>query len=316
MPASAEKSVKTCIQKIKDTFEGFDEAVVEEFYNILLPEVKTFGEEVRREAAAATARGISAEPEKPRLKRLSNYTLFGNEYREKNKDTLAKGEDMFKKTAEAWKALSPDQKAEWKAKADVVNAAEKERYVKEHGEPPKKKKAVQKQKRTHAFRVFTAEFRTKNPKTAHKDVFAAASAAYKKLTKKAQEKYEAEATKLNEQFKQEHEKYLQDHPEEAMIASGKAAKKVKEPAPKKRSGYLLFGDDWRAKSNKDKLKGKDAMKAIGEAWKVLAEKEKTKFATRAEKENEKIVAEFLQAQPDSKWALKHKSEEKTATATA
>jgi hypothetical protein len=315
MPSSAEKSVKTCIQKIKDTFEGFDEAVVEEFYNILLPEVKAFGEEVRREAMSAVARGVSAEPEKPSLKRVSNYTLFGTDFRASH--TEIKAADMFNKIAEAWKALSADQKAEWKSKADAANAAEKERYVKEHGEPPKKKKAAQKQKRTHAFRVFTAEFRTKNPKVDHKEVFAKASAEFKKLTPKQKEKYEAEATKLNEQFKLEHEKYVAEHPEETVVAAGKAGAKVKKerlPAPSKRSGYLLFGNEWREKLNKGGLKGKEAMVAIGTAWKALAEKERTKFNSRADKENEKIVAEFVKSNPDSEWAKKHKSEEKVATA--
>ena len=310
MPASAEKCVKTCIQKIKDTFEGFDEAVVEEFYNIMIDEVRSLCEEVRRESMAAVARGVSAEPEKPKLKRVSNYTLFGQNFRKENPDIK---EDMFKRIADAWRDLSSDEKEEWKRKADEVNAAEKEAYVKLHGEPPKKQKLKHKLKRTHAFRVFTAEYRTKNPKVDHKEVFGKASEAFKKLSAKQQQKYQDEADKLNAQYKEEHDKWLQEHPEEAIVAqvTGKQ-KKEKKLAPKKRSGYLLFGDDWRDKLNKDDLKGKDAMKAIGEAWRGLAQKDKTKYETKAKKDNEKIVADFVKTNPDCEWTRKHQAESTTA----
>jgi len=305
MPATAEKCVKTCIQKVKDTFEGFDEAVVEEFYNIMIDEVRNFGNEVRREAMASAARG-AAEPDKPRLKRVNNYTLFGNDFRANNPDIK---EDMFKKIAAAWKELSDDEKAEWKSKADEVNAEAREKYVKEYGEPPKKQKKKVKAKRTNPFQEYVSEFRTKHPKVGHKDVFREASKLWKKLSEKQRKKYTDQAATLNEEYKAAHEQYLKDHPEAALelAASGKQ-KREKKLAPKKRSGYLLFGADWRANDNTDDLKGKEAMSALAAAWGKCSEKEKKKYRDRSTKENVKIVADFVKQNPECEWTRKHQAE--------
>ncbi len=302
-PAKAQDCVKTCIQRINDKFEGLDEAFVEEFYEIMLPAVREFEAEVRRECLAQAAAGVQVEPEKPKLKRWNNYQLFGKHFREENPD-----KKDFSDQSAAWAKLSDEEKEEWSRKAKDLNAELLEAYRKEHGEPPKKGKKLPKNpKKTYGYRVFGNEFREKNKsKIAVKDMFSAAKKAWDKLSKKQQEKYQEQAEKLNEQYREEHEKYLAEHPEiQALIeaqAGGKRKKKEKKLRPNTVSGYRLFGVDFRKKST---AKGKEVMKEQGAAWSALNEREQKKYNDRAEKENKKIVADFVKTNPECEWVQSH-----------
>lgn len=310
MPATAEKCVKVCIQKIKETFDGFGEDAVEEFYKIMIDEVRSFGETVRKESmAAAAVGGAAAEPEKPRLRRVNNYTLFGTSFR---KDHPEIKEDMFKEIAKAWNALSDADKEGWKTKAEAENARLKEEYVKEHGEPPKKRKNKKGPKTTNPFQEYVKEFRSKNPKVGHKDVFREASKSWNKLTEKQRKKYQDASDTLRTEYKAAWEKEQKENPQPVEETTSKAKKREQKPRPKTHSGYILFGNHWREKLNTEKLNGKAAMSALAKAWAGLADKEKAKYTTEAEKDNKKIVDAFLKEFPDSEWARKHKVETTTA----
>jgi len=308
MPATAEKCVKVCIQKIKETFDGFGEEAVDEFYKIMIDEVRNFGETVRKESmAAAAVGGAAAEPEKPRLRRVNNYTLFGTSFRKEHPEIK---EDMFKRIAEAWKALSDKVKEEWKAKADAENSRLKEDYVKEHGEPPKKRKSKNRPKTTNPFQEYVKEFRSKNPKVGHKEVFREASKAWKKLNEKQKKKYQDTALSLRDEYKAAWEEEQKNNPQPAEdVVAEKSKKREQKPRPKTRSGYILFGNHWREKLNTNKLNGKEAMSALAAAWGALSDKEKAKYGTDAEKDNKKIIDAFVKEFPDSEWARKHTSTE-------
>lgn len=302
MSASPETCVKNSIQEIKETFDGFGPEAVEEFYNIMIKHVRESFKTVRREAMSAAAQAVSEqEPEKPPLKRFTNYTMFGIQYRKDHADTK---EDMFKKIGEAWAALSADEKAEWSAKATAENARLKEEYVKEHGEPPKRGRRKKGPKRPNPFQVFVAEFRTKNPKVGHREVFGEASKVWNKMNDKKRQPYVDEAQKLREQYQAEWEEEQKNNPQPLLI--GGKQKKVKKLRPKTRSGYILYGDHWRANENKDgKLNGKESMAAIAKAWGSLKEAEKAKFNKEAETKNAEIVAAFVKEHPESEWAKAH-----------
>lgn len=315
MPTTAEKCVKACIQRIQKTFDGFGEDVVEEFYRILIDEVRQYGEAVCKEAMAAVATGAVAagEPEKPRLRRVNNYTLFGSDFREKHPEIK---EDMFKRISEAWKELSEDAKTEWREKADAENTRLREEYVSQHGEPPKHKKKKNRAKTTNPFQEYVKEFRQKNPKVGHKDVFREASKAWKKLSDKQKQKYLDSAKELREEYLAAWEEEQKNNPPvpdmlemAAAALNGKTAKRKQQPRPKTRSGYILFGNHWRAEMNKENLSGKNAMSALAAAWKDLSEKEKTKFNKKADAENEKIVAAFVKENPEAEWTRKHQTEQ-------
>ena len=94
MSVTPEHCTKNAIHEIKETFEGFDERAIEEVSNIVLKHVTSFYKSVRREALAAAAQASDEqEPEKPPLKRLTNYTLFGIDFRKSHPDLTA---DMIK----------------------------------------------------------------------------------------------------------------------------------------------------------------------------------------------------------------------------
>jgi len=313
MPATAEKCVKVCIQKIKETFDGFGEEAVEEFYKIMIDEVRGFGETVRKEAmASAAVGGASSEPEKPRLRRVNNYTLFGTSFRKEHPEIK---EDMFKRIAEEWKTLSDSDKEGWKAKAESENTRLKEDYVKEHGEPPKKRKSKNRPKTTNPFQEYVKEFRSKNPKVGHKEVFREASKAWKKLNEKQKKKYVDSADTLRTEYKATWEEEQKNNPqpvEDTVAEKGK--KREQKPRPKTRSGYILFGNHWRAKLNTEKLNGKEAMSALAKAWKELSEKDQAKYNADAEKDNKKIVDAFLKENPESEWATKKRGTTEVSTA--
>lgn len=301
MSATAETCVKNCIQEIKETFDGFGQEAVEEVYNIMIKHVRDHDKTLRREVMAAAAQASGEqEPEKPPLKRLTNYTMFGMQFR---KDHPEIKEDMFKRIGEAWKELSDDEKAEWKAKADEENARLKEEYRKEHGEPPKRGRRKKGPKTTNPFQVFVAEFRTKNPKVGHRDVFGEASKAWKKLNEKKRQPYVDEATRLREEYRAAWEEEQRNNPQP--VQAGGKKKRVKKLRPKTKSGYILFGSHWRANENKDGLNGKESMSAVGAAWKALSDKERAKFNGDAATENKKIVSAFLKEHPESEWARAH-----------
>ena len=317
MPATAEKCVKTCIQKIKETFDGFGEDAVQEFYKIMIDEVRGFGETVRKETMASAVGGSDAvvDSGKPRLRRVNNYTLFGNDYRKAHPEFK---EDMFRHIADAWKASSDAVKKEWKDKADAENARLKEEYVKEHGEVPRRRKVkAAKPKTTNPFQEYVKEFRGKNPKIGHKEVFGEASKAWKKMTDKQKKKYQDAATALREEYKTAWEEERKNNPVPAEAEEKGTAKRESKPRPKTCSGYILFGNHWREKLNTTKLTGKLAMAEIAKAWAALSEKEQGKFKADAEKDNKKIVDAFLKEFPDTEWSRKHAaSEKKAAEATA
>lgn len=310
MSTSPESCVKNCIQEIKETFDGFGQEAVEEVYNIMIKHVREAFKNVKREAMAAAAQASGEqEPEKPPLKRLTNYTMFGMQFR---KDHPEIKEDMFKRIGEAWNGLSADERAEWKSKADEENTRLKEEYRTEHGEPPKRGRRKRGPKTTNPFQVFVAEFRSKNPKVGHREVFGEASKAWKKLAEKKRQPYVDEAAKLREQFRTEWEEEQKNNPQPAQAAGGKK-KRPKKLRPKTKSGYILFGNHWRTNENKDGLNGKESMSAVGAAWKALSEKDRAKYQADADKENKQIVASFLKENPDSEWARSH-AEGSTATA--
>lgn len=301
MSTTPESCVKNCIHEIKENFDGFSQEAVEEVYNIMIRHVRDFNKAVRREVLASAAQAsVDQEPEKPPLKRLTNYTMFGMKFREDHPEIK---DDMFKHIGDAWRKLSSDEKTEWKARADEENARLKEEYRKEHGEPPKRGRRKKGPKSTNAFRVFVAEFRTKNPKVGHRDVFGEASKVWAKLNEKKRQPYVDESVRLREQYRAEWEEQQRNNPQPVMVGGKK--KRVKKLRPKTKSGYILFGNYWRANENKDGLNGKDTMTAVGAAWKALSEKEQSKYNTKATKENKEIIAQFMKTNPDSEWARSH-----------
>lgn len=307
---ATDKCVRTIIQKIKDTFDGFGDDAVEEFYNIMIGEVRALVESVRKEAMASAAQ-VSTEPEKPALKKVNNYTMFGSNFRKEHPEIK---EDMFKRIADAWNLLTEAEKEEWKAKAKEENSRLRESYVAEHGDPPKKGRRKNRPKTTNPFQEFVKEFRGKNPKVGHRDVFREASASWNKLTEKQKSKYVEQATALRAQFSAEWEEEQLKNPQP--VSDGGRKKRVKKLAPKRKSGYILFGAHWREKLNKEKLTGKQAMSSLAEAWNALSEKDKTKYNTQANKDNDKIVKTFLKENPESDWAVKHSPESGVGAAAA
>jgi len=308
MPVSAEKTVKTIIQKIKDTFDGFGEEAVEEFYNIMIGEVRTFSETLRKETLASVAQSGGSEPEQPSLKRVTNYTMFGLNFRKENPTVK---ENVFQEIAKAWKKLSADQKAEWKTKANEENAKLKEAYLEQYGELPKKNRRKNRPKTTNPFQEYVKEFRVKNPKVGHRDVFREASKAWGKMSDKQKKKYVEQADTLRTQYRADFEEQQRLNPQVEDVG-GKRKKRPRKERPKTKSGYIVFGNHWRAKLNSENLTGQGAMSALADAWKKLSEKDQAKYKTQATKENEAIVSSFLKEHPESEWATKHSPQSASA----
>ena len=71
----------------------------------------------------AAAKKAKADPTDIKPKRVNGYILFGNSNRDDVKTKLTIGDDKPKNTdvmtelARLWKAIDPDEKAEWNAKA-------------------------------------------------------------------------------------------------------------------------------------------------------------------------------------------------------
>ena len=71
----------------------------------------------------AAAKKAKADPTEIKPKRVNGYILFGNSNRDDVKTKLTIGDDKPKNTdvmtelARLWKAIDPDEKAEWNAKA-------------------------------------------------------------------------------------------------------------------------------------------------------------------------------------------------------
>jgi hypothetical protein len=245
--------------------------------------------------------------------------MFGQQYRKAHADIPAK--EMFKRIGEEWGKLNEKEQEEWKAKAEAQNEEYKASYVKENGALPTKAKARKRAKTTNAFQQYVSFFRTKNPSVNHKEVFKMASDEWKKMTPKNKKKYEDQAEALKAEYKTEWEKFKEEHPESvvptaAALKKSKKEKREQVPRPKTKTGYILWGDNWRAKLNTKGLKGKDAMTAIGESWKNLAKKEREKYENQASKANESVISQFVKEQPDAKWTVNYNKRKGGATATA
>ncbi len=315
---SAEKTVNAILKNIKETFNGLEDDAVKEFYNIMIKEVRALADAVRKDALAQAqaqtqSTGSEIQMKQPRPKRVTNYTLFGNWFREQNTDIPAK--EMFKNIGQAWGKLSKDERDEWKVKADEQNEKYREEYIEKYGSLPQKGKVRRKARTTNAFQQYVADFRKDNPTVNPKNVFTEAAAKWHKMTDKGKKKYEDRANKLKEEYKQEWEQMKVDNPQLIEQASGRKNKKSNEnvPKPKLKTGYILFGEHWRSKLNKDTKTGKEAMSAIGASWQKLSQKEKEKFNKKSSTDNEKVTQVFVKENPDVKWTLSYNKRQEKAS---
>lgn len=286
--------------------EGADAQPLKDLFDIISRHMRDFAKAVRRETlASAAATAEAAEPEKPQVKKMTNYTLFGMDFRERNPKIAS--DKMFKEIGKAWDKLSDAQKEEWKVKAKAENERLCEEYRKEHGEdPPKRVRRKKGPKTTHAFRVFVADFRKRNPKVDHKKVFGEASKEWNKLSAAKKKPFEQEAERLREQYKAEWEEEQKNLPQPIK------QKKEKKLRPAVKSAYIYYQSHWRNNNDTSKMNGQDAIRAVAAAWQKLPKKERTKFETQATKENARIVEEFVKANPDCEWTQNHKKKVQAA----
>jgi len=298
---SVEQTVDQIINQITDAFNGLDETSLNRFRDIMTPLVTVFGDSVRATCAVAGATVEAPKPKGP--KKINNYTLFQQDWRAKNPDEK---EDVFKKVAAAWKKVSKKQKAEWKSKADKINKEAEEAYIAEHGSLPPRGKRRTKPKSTNPFQQFVAEFREKNPSVGHREVFREAGKVWADMDEAARQPYVDKAEEVRKANQEAFDEELKAHPLPPNLQA--KTKKPKKLRPATRSGYILFGSHWRAKLNKDGLKGQPAMVAIGAAWKKLSTAQQKKFNDQAETENAKLIEEFVAEHPDAEWTQSHQVE--------
>lgn len=314
MSVSAEKCVIEILKKIRERFNGLEEEAVQEFQKIMVPRIRTFGEKVRQEATAQAGGGEAAPEKPPKLRRVTNYTMFGKSFREEHREEI-EAKKMFKAIGEAWSELSKDEQDEWKVKADEQNEEYKKEYIAEHGALPQKGKPRTRARTTNAFQQYVADFRKDNKDVNHKEVFSKAAAKWKKMTAKQKKKYEDRAEKLKAQYREEWERYKEENPQVVeQAAGGKKKKKDKEPRPSLKTGYILWGDHWRSKLNSDSKTGKEAMSAIGESWNKLKKAEQEKYKKQATKANESVITEFVKLHPDIKWTVNYRKRQEKAKA--
>ena len=303
---SAETTVRTILRRIREQFNGLEDEPVKEFYKIMISEVKAFEGAIRQELVESGQAGGAEATKKPGIKRVNNYTMFGNQFRKDHPEIDTK--KMFKSIAAAWKKVSKKDKASWKDKADEVNRQREEEYVEKWGSLPPKGKQRTKARTTNAFQQYVADFRKQNPDVDHREVFTQAGAKWKGMNTKQRKKYVDRAEKLKAEYSEEWERMKAENPALAeAAAASKKGRKTKEEKPSTRTGYLLFGQHWRKELNDNELSGKEAMKAIGAAWKALSKKETDKFNTRAESQNKDIVATFMKEHPDAPWTLRQQA---------
>ena len=88
-----------------------------------LDDKKKDKDDKKEKAAAKKEKKAKADPSDVKPKRINGYILFGNSNRDDVKTKLTIGDDKPKNTevmtelARLWKAIDPDEKAEWNAKA-------------------------------------------------------------------------------------------------------------------------------------------------------------------------------------------------------
>lgn len=318
MPVTAETFAKKAVEEFTRPDggydiggdEGADAQPLKDLFDIISRHMKDFAKAVRRETLAnAAATAEAQEPEKPQVKKMTNYTLFGMYFREKN-PTIA-SDKMFKEIGKAWKKLSEAEQEEWKVKAAAENDRLREEYRKEHGEePPKRSRRKKGPKTTHAFRVFVADFRKRNPKVDHKAVFGEASKEWKKLSDAKKKPFEDEAEKLRTEYRSAWEEEQKNLPQPIK------QKKEKKLRPATKSAYIYYQSHWRSQNDTSKMNGQDAIRAVAAAWKKLNKKDRTKFEAQAKKENAAIVAKFVKENPDCDWTKNHQDASTPATASA
>src|SRR5690606_2085631 len=75
--------------------EGAEAQPLKDLFDIVTRHMKDFAKAVRRDAlATAAATAEAQEPEKPQVKKMTNYTLFGMNFREQNSNISS--DQMFK----------------------------------------------------------------------------------------------------------------------------------------------------------------------------------------------------------------------------
>ena len=88
-----------------------------------LDDKKKDKDDKKEKAAVKKDKKTKADPSDVKPKRINGYILFGNSNRDDVKTKLTIGDDKPKNTdvmtelARMWKAIDPDEKAEWNAKA-------------------------------------------------------------------------------------------------------------------------------------------------------------------------------------------------------
>lgn len=75
-------------------------------------------------------------------------------------------------------------------------------------------------------------------------------------------------------------------------------KKQKTDEPKKKTGYILFSQDIRKKSND--ISSKDCVRAAGDAWRKMDTKEKENWDMKANEQFEKDISEYKKVHPEYK----------------
>ena len=92
-----------------------------------LDDKKKDKDDKKEKAAAKKEKKAKADPSDVKPKRINGYILFGNSNRDDVKTKLTIGDDKPKNTevmtelARLWKAIDPDEKAEWNAKAKATS---------------------------------------------------------------------------------------------------------------------------------------------------------------------------------------------------
>jgi HMG-box domain len=314
--SAADTCVNEIIKNIRQTFTGLEDEAVQEFHKIMSTHIRTFGELMLTQGTPVPVVKM------PKLKRFSNYTMFGNHFREVNNGKIP-SKDMFNAISVAWNKLTPAEQDEWKVKSAAQNEILRQEYIKQNGSLPQKGKLKVRKgaKTTSAFQQYLVDFRKENKdnkEIKHTDVFSKASEKWKKMTPKQKKKYEDRASVLKEQYKVEWEQYKLANPQpvvETKATDGKKQKKeARGPIPALQTGYRLYGIYWRENHNPEKLTGKLAMTAIGSAWKALEKKEQEKYNSKSATMNVTATQEFVKTNPEAKWTQSYNLKQSKKTA--
>lgn len=299
---------------LKKNFDGLEDETLKSMHPLVLALEETYETEFRAYIVAAKNGTAPETPQPPRPKRVSGYTVFGKWFRANNKDTVL-SKDMFTVISGKWKALSKAEKDKWNAESNEVNKKEEANYVKEYGALPSSKPRLQKgPKASNPFSEFVKEFRGKA--TDGKHSLKQAAAAWKAMSADEKKVYVDRSAVIKTKNTEEFEALKKAHPE--LIDNGTGGKKKKKTMgqrPKRKTAYLLFGDKWRESLNKEKLAGKEAVTAIGAAWKKLSKTEQTKYKKQADKANVGIVEQFVKDHPEAPWTVKYNKEKNKDTTT-